>query len=74
MRISIILPIMGTMAALAAFGVAGYGDYRAELEAAVFYCDMVAAGHWPDYDNVASYCPETYQQAAVYLTEFKRGF
>jgi hypothetical protein len=68
----IILPVLGTLAALAALG--GYGDYMAELESAVFYCDMIAAGHWPDYDNVASYCPDTYQQAAVYLTEFKRGF
>jgi hypothetical protein len=68
----IILPVLGTVAALAALG--GYGDYMAELESAVFYCDMVAAGHWPDFDNVASYCPETYHQAAAYLTEIKRGF
>ena len=52
---------------LAVLGIVGTMDFHDELRAAVYYCDMVTAGHWPDYDNVAQYCPDTYATAAEHL-------
>ena len=33
------------------------------------YCDMVADGYWPDYNNTASECHKAYAAADLYLTE-----
>ena len=55
---------------LAVLGAVGSMDYADELRAAVHYCDMVAAGSWPDYDNVAQYCPETYATAAEHFPDY----
>jgi len=55
---------------LAVLGIVGGMDYADELRAAVHYCDMVNAGHWPDYDNVAHHCAGTYQTAADHFPDY----
>lgn len=52
---------------VAALGFVGADDYRETVRQAVHYCDMVAAGYWPDYDGTARYCPEVYREAADVL-------
>ena len=42
---------LGVTAVFVAFGIAGNGDYQAELDQQAHYCQMVADGHWPDYDQ-----------------------
>lgn len=44
------------MAAIAAalvllFGLAGRMDYEDQQAQEALYCDMVKAGHWPDYQG-----------------------
>ncbi len=51
-------------------GVVGSMEFNDELRAAVHYCDMVNAGAWPDYDNVAHHCPETYATAAEVFPDY----
>ena len=55
---------------LAVLGVVGNADFEDELREAVYYCDMVASGAWPDYDNIAQHCPKTYQTAAEYFPDY----
>ena len=52
-----------------ALGLVGRADMNDEIAEAVFYCDMVADGHWPDYNNTASECHKAYAAADLYLTE-----
>jgi len=49
-------------------GMVGRADFNDEIREAVYYCDMVEAGHWPDYDP-ATNCEKVRANAAVYLTE-----
>ena len=63
------LGILGA-AFLVALGFVGRLDFEDELRAAVYYCDMVGAGHWPDYDGTAEHCPETYATAAEHLPDY----
>ena len=37
------------VALLAGFGLVSAMDYRDEQRAEAHYCEMVNAGHWPDY-------------------------
>ena len=55
---------------LAVLGIVGGMDYTDELRAAVHYCDMVNAGHWPDYDKVAHHCADTYEKAADHFEDY----
>ena len=55
---------------LAVLGMVGNADFNDELRAAVHYCDMVNAGAWPDYDNVAHHCADTYQTAADHFEDY----
>ena len=46
----------------------GRADFNDEIREAVYYCDMVEAGHWPDYEPETD-CDKVRANAAVYLTE-----
>ena len=39
------------LALLGLFGLAGAMDYEDQQAQAALYCDMVKAGHWPDYQG-----------------------
>lgn len=39
------------LALLGLFGLAGHMDYEDQQAQAALYCDMVKAGHWPDYQG-----------------------
>ncbi len=39
------------LALLGLFGLAGAMDYEDQQAAQAQYCDMVKAGHWPDYQG-----------------------
>ena len=43
---------------IAALALAGCDDYEAEVAEAKHYCEMVKAGHWPDYKKQAQHCGE----------------
>ena len=58
------------VAFIAALGFAGESDFNDEIRGAVHYCDMVAAGHWPDYEPNTN-CAKVYASAAEHLTEGK---
>jgi len=54
----IILGLLLALSVLAAFGLAGESDLQDEQRQLAVYCDMVAAGAWPDYQgNAAQACP-----------------
>ena len=55
---------LGALAFLALLGWAGNEDFKSEVLSQVRYCDNVRAGIWPDYDNTAQYCEQTYQTLA----------
>ena len=48
-------------------GMVGRADFNDEIREAVYYCDMVEAGHWPNYDGTD--CAKVYASAAEYLTD-----
>ena len=52
-----------------ALGLVGRADMNDEIAEAVYYCDMVADGYWPDYNNTASECHKAYAAADLYLPE-----
>jgi len=44
---------------LAIVGLVGSIDYSEELAEEMLYCEMVEAGHWPDYkEHGHAYCVE----------------
>lgn len=43
--------ILVALVLLAAFGFVGHIDYADEKVAQAQYCEMVKAGHWPDYQG-----------------------
>jgi hypothetical protein len=49
MKVLFILCLWGL--ALAALNLAGEADYQEALRQEKEYCEMVAAGTWPDYEN-----------------------
>tara|TARA_B110000879_G_scaffold134992_1_gene176623 strand:- start:485 stop:694 length:210 start_codon:yes stop_codon:yes gene_type:complete len=53
---------------IAGLGMVGRADMNDEIAEAVFYCDMVADGHWPNY-NPETDCGKVYAAADLYLTE-----
>lgn len=56
--------ILGFVALLLLLGIVGRMDVEDEIRSAVFYCDMVEGGHWPDYDRIAHRCSEVRQAYA----------
>lgn len=44
------------IAILVIMAVVGNGDYEDAKREEVFYCHMVAAGHWPDYKETFALC------------------
>lgn len=61
--------ILGFIGFLMLAGIAGRMDMEDEIRQAVVYCDMVEAGHWPDYDNVAQHCGQTRKAYALYVAK-----
>ena len=57
-----------------ALAVVGRLDFNDQLRSAVGYCDDVTAGLFPDYNNTAQFCPDTYQKARAYLADYSGGF
>lgn len=55
------------VAFFAALGLAGTSDFHDEIRAAVHHCEMVEAGHWPNYDGTD--CAKVYATAAEHLTD-----
>ena len=48
---------------LAIVGLVGSIDYADELAEEMLYCEMVQAGHWPDYRSVGpEYCESVRKQ------------
>ena len=43
--------ILVALVLLALFGIVGAMDYEDEVAAQEHYCEMVKAGHWPDYQG-----------------------
>jgi len=50
-----------------ALGMVGRSDMNDEIRAAVHHCEMVEAGHWPNYNGTD--CAKVYASAAEYLTD-----
>lgn len=50
MQGSFTIPV-GFLLVLAVFGFVGHMDYEDEQAAQAQYCEMVKAGHWPDYQG-----------------------
>lgn len=68
--------LLGGLAALAfllILGLVGTEDFKSELLTQVRYCDNVAAGIWPDYNNTAQYCDETFANLQTYFPKYARG-
>tara|TARA_R110002074_G_scaffold212902_2_gene382398 strand:- start:1749 stop:2036 length:288 start_codon:yes stop_codon:yes gene_type:complete len=42
------------------FGIVGQMSYEDEVREHAHYCDMVAEGTWPDYDNLYDQCDLAY--------------
>lgn len=55
------------VAFIVALGLVGQSDFEDEIRAAVHHCEMVEAGHWPNYDGTD--CAKVYASAAEHLTE-----
>lgn len=51
------LLVLGTLVVLALLGFVGQMDYEDAKREEAFYCHMVAAGHWPDYEGTYASCP-----------------
>jgi hypothetical protein len=51
-----------------ALGMVGRADFNDEIREAVYYCDMVEAGHWPNYEPGTD-CAKVRASAAEHLTE-----
>ena len=49
-------------------GMVGRADMNDEIAEAVYYCDMVADGYWPNY-NPETDCGKVYAAADLYLPE-----
>jgi hypothetical protein len=45
-------------AVVAIFMAVGESDYEDELREFKHYCNMVEAGHWPDFKKLADECPK----------------
>ena len=58
--------ILTGAAFIVVLGVVGRADFNDEIREAVYYCDMVAAGHWPDYEPGTD-CDKVRANAAAYL-------
>lgn len=52
------LIILIAAACIAAFMAVGNSDYKDELREFDHYCNMVEAGHWPDFKGIADECPK----------------
>lgn len=52
-RFTLAIRYAAGMLLLAIFGLVGAMDYADEIAERQLYCDMVAAGHWPDYREIA---------------------
>lgn len=51
---------LAAAAIVAAVLTAGEMDYQDARAEQAHYCDMVQAGHWPDYNRTArDHCPQT---------------
>lgn len=59
--------IVGFIGFIALAGIAGRMDMEDEIRQAMVYCDMVEAGHWPDYDQTAKHCDQTRAAYAQYV-------
>lgn len=42
------------------FATVGQMDYEDEVRDTAHYCDMVAEGTWPDYNNIYDQCDKAY--------------
>lgn len=61
--------ILGFVVFMILAGIAGRMDMEDEIRQAVVYCDMVEAGHWPDYNQTAQYCDKTRAAYAQYVEQ-----
>lgn len=50
---------------LSVFAVVTNSDFKDELREFDHYCDMVEAGHWPDFKNLADECPRGEREHAT---------
>lgn len=50
MKRTFTIPV-GMLLVLAVFAFVGHMDHEDEKAAQVQYCEMVKAGHWPDYQG-----------------------
>jgi hypothetical protein len=51
------------------FTITGQMDYEDEVRESVHYCNMVADGIWPDYNNLYDQCDKAYNA----LTELENN-
>jgi len=55
---------LGGLTFLVVLGIVGNEDFKDEVRAQVHYCESVAAGYIPDYDNTFQYCDKAYEALA----------